>query len=161
MNKQQELFNYVQNFITENNITCAESIYQRDSISLTLSEFCEKCCEFVGYSRLEEFKERVTKWQSETAHLSSPTQIESHPEFKQLVELVKEHPVEIIRFIKVNFREGTTYWIQLLFKALGAGPIIPEKDQGEVTKLADHWIKWLNVGEHAVLYFLRKERTNL
>jgi hypothetical protein len=158
--KQQELFDHVQKFISDNSITCPETIYQTDRIQLTLSEFCEKCCMIVGYSRLEEFKERSQNWMNATVHLSMSWQIEAHPEVEELVRLIREQPVGILRYIKTVFDEGTINWIILLTKALGAGPLIPEEDKGKVRKLAIHWQNWLEAGEHAILYHLEKEKAN-
>ena len=46
---KQKLFDLVKKFIEEQEISCAESIYQMDHVIENAHEFIEKCCELVGY----------------------------------------------------------------------------------------------------------------
>jgi len=52
--KAQLLLEHVQNFIKEYEISCPESVYQRDSVIENAYEFIEKCCEIVGYHKDED-----------------------------------------------------------------------------------------------------------
>lgn len=52
--RKDELFELVEKFIKDNGITCAESIYQRDSLVIGASCFMESCCEIVGYAESDE-----------------------------------------------------------------------------------------------------------
>ena len=47
--QNQKLNGLCAKFISDHNITCAETIYQVDSISLDSLEFIEEICEIVGY----------------------------------------------------------------------------------------------------------------
>ena len=47
--KAEELWNYVQNYIKDNEISCAEAVQQVDSLRIDASNFMEKCCDIVGY----------------------------------------------------------------------------------------------------------------
>jgi hypothetical protein len=47
------LFELVWDFIHENNITCAETIYQNDRVIERSGEFIENLCDVVGYVKEE------------------------------------------------------------------------------------------------------------
>lgn len=44
------LWNLVVDFVQFHDITCAESIYQRDSVQEALANFVESICDKVGYN---------------------------------------------------------------------------------------------------------------
>jgi hypothetical protein len=48
--QKQALWDACEKFIQENQISCPESIYQRDSMWEKSPEFVESVCEIVGYS---------------------------------------------------------------------------------------------------------------
>jgi hypothetical protein len=43
----KELYEYVINFMAENDITCEEDIYQRDGLATTLHDFMASCFDYV------------------------------------------------------------------------------------------------------------------
>jgi hypothetical protein len=47
------LYEEVEKFIAENQITCPETIYQSDRVNVEALEFIERLCEIVGYCELE------------------------------------------------------------------------------------------------------------
>jgi len=49
-----KLYALCKQFIADNEITCPETIYQTDRVSLNALEFIEKLCENVGYAREDE-----------------------------------------------------------------------------------------------------------
>jgi CO dehydrogenase/acetyl-CoA synthase epsilon subunit len=49
MTKEQELFELCKKFIEEQNIFCAETIYQSDRVIENAYEFIEDVCNIVGY----------------------------------------------------------------------------------------------------------------
>lgn len=49
-----ELFDICKEFIKENQITCAEAIYQRDSLVVKSQELLEQICDLLGYYEEEE-----------------------------------------------------------------------------------------------------------
>lgn len=56
----KELFEYVIRFMLENDITCAETIWQSDRIREKHEEFMSKCFELVEkYLNLEESEESI------------------------------------------------------------------------------------------------------
>jgi len=52
--QNQKLSEVCEKFILDHNITCAETIYQVDSVILDAYEFIEKICDIVGYDDLGE-----------------------------------------------------------------------------------------------------------
>lgn len=54
VDRLRELHDHCVNFIQENQITCAESVYQTDRVILNAYEFIEGVCEIVGYVDPEE-----------------------------------------------------------------------------------------------------------
>lgn len=57
IHKAVSLLHYVQNFIENRQITCAEAIHQRDALIEDASYFMERCCDIVGYFEHEHLKE--------------------------------------------------------------------------------------------------------
>ena len=49
-----KLYALCKRFIADNEITCPETIYQTDRVSLNALEFIEQVCENVGYARVED-----------------------------------------------------------------------------------------------------------
>lgn len=54
MDKNQELFELCKRFVSEQNIHCAETIYQSDRVIENAYEFIEHICNIVGYVELED-----------------------------------------------------------------------------------------------------------
>ncbi len=50
MTKEQELFERCKKFVAEQNIFCAETIYQSDRVIENAYEFIEDICNIVGYN---------------------------------------------------------------------------------------------------------------
>ena len=46
---EQQLSEIVKQFVAQNQISCAETIYQTDSVIASAYEFIEKLCDVVGY----------------------------------------------------------------------------------------------------------------
>ena len=53
------LYEEVQKFITDNQITCSETIYQTDRVIVNAYEFLQRICEIVGYCELEESRSDI------------------------------------------------------------------------------------------------------
>lgn len=49
-----ELEREVRAFVEKHNITCAETIYQQDSVILDAMEFIERLVDFTGYKETDE-----------------------------------------------------------------------------------------------------------
>lgn len=54
-----ELWTVVHNFISKQNISCAEAIYQTDKVIINAYEFIEQLCDIVGYD--DDFWEKTRK----------------------------------------------------------------------------------------------------
>lgn len=54
MSKEKKLGKIIKNWIKENEVTCAESIYQCDRVQENMYELVEKLCKVVGYHSIEE-----------------------------------------------------------------------------------------------------------
>lgn len=50
----QKLWNHCTQFVTKNNIYCAETVYQVDRVIINAYEFIEGVCDIVGYQQLED-----------------------------------------------------------------------------------------------------------
>lgn len=48
------LYDKVKEYIEKQQITCGETIYQTDRVSLTSLEFIEECCDIVGYAEIKD-----------------------------------------------------------------------------------------------------------
>lgn len=53
MAKKSELWNLCQKFISEQAITCPETIYQTDRVMENAAELIEEICELIGYAPRE------------------------------------------------------------------------------------------------------------
>lgn len=53
MTPEQRLFAVAQRFIEQQNIFCAETIYQSDRVIVHAYEFIEQVCDIVGYVGLD------------------------------------------------------------------------------------------------------------
>ena len=51
---KKTLLGICQDFIRDNNITCAETVYQSDRVIENAYEFIDKICSLVGYAKEEE-----------------------------------------------------------------------------------------------------------
>lgn len=54
MSKEKELFKLCKKFIEEQDIHCAETVYQSDRVIENAYEFIEEICNIVGYVEDEE-----------------------------------------------------------------------------------------------------------
>lgn len=51
---RKELYRICEEFVTENDIHCPESIYQMDHIIGNAYEFIEKVCDVIGYASIKD-----------------------------------------------------------------------------------------------------------
>jgi len=54
MKIDSELFDLCKEFVTENEISCSEDLYDRDSLQLQALELLEQICDLIGYYEIEE-----------------------------------------------------------------------------------------------------------
>lgn len=54
MSKEENLWALCKKFIEDEKISCAESVYQTDSVIINAYELIEKICNIVGYHKYED-----------------------------------------------------------------------------------------------------------
>lgn len=90
-------------------------------------------------SLTERFYEEANKWSNETAHLSSPTQIQQHPSYQTILNLAVEHKNEIIQLMLQDMKRNHRHWFSALYFLTKENPIQPS-DNGKIDKMIDAWI---------------------
>jgi hypothetical protein len=89
-------------------------------------------------SSLEEiFKEHADRWQRETAHLSSPSQIMLHPSYQAVLGMGDRIVPILLRDLQQNRRP----WFWALSYITKANPLT-RSDAGRMDKMIEAWVKW-------------------
>ena len=83
------------------------------------------------FSRLKE------KWKSETAFLSSISEIAMHPDYQQIIGM----GTTAIPFILQEMTEKPGQWFWALKSITAEDPVLPE-NRGNVKAMTQSWIKW-------------------
>ncbi len=89
------------------------------------------------------FAEHAERWQAETAHLSSPSQIMAHPSYQAILGMGKAVVPLLLRDLQRNRRP----WFWALSYITGENPI-SRSDAGKMDEMISAWVKW---GEKAGL----------
>lgn len=89
------------------------------------------------------FAEHTERWQAETAHLSSPSQVMAHPSYQAILGMGKAVVPLLLRDLQRNRRP----WFAALTYLTGQNPI-SRSDAGKMDKMINAWVKW---GEKAGL----------
>ena len=93
---------------------------------------------------LEEFFYRESeKWNRETAHLSSPSQMRMHPSYKAIHALTKdsEYKRPIICLMLRDQQDNRVFWFEDLCELTGTNPVKKE-DAGRIEKMIRAWTQW-------------------
>jgi hypothetical protein len=83
------------------------------------------------------FRRLATVWLEETAHVSSSTELVSHPAFQEIVGLGR--PVIPLLLRELASRSG--HWHRALKRIPGIDPV-PATDRGNLDKAAEAWLQW-------------------
>jgi hypothetical protein len=89
----------------------------------------------------DRFCEQATRWQRETAHLSSPLQRMMHPSYQAILGMAAEHKQEIIRLMLQDMQKNRRDWILAWSYLTQVNPLNP-RDAGKTDKLIEAWVKW-------------------
>src|SRR5438132_12854265 len=83
------------------------------------------------------FKHHADKWESETAHLSSTSQIMMHPSYQAILGMGDEVVPLLLRDMQQNRRS----WFGALSYITKENPINPS-DAGKMQRMIDIWVRW-------------------
>ena len=83
------------------------------------------------------FQRLAASWRSETAYISSTSQIMAHPAFQ---EIVRMGPA-VIPFILREIEKRPGQWHRALRLITGADPGSTQ-DRGNIGKAAEAWLRW-------------------
>lgn len=83
------------------------------------------------------FQMLKVKWETETAVLSSITEIAMHPAYQQIIGM---GPVAI-PFILAEIKQKPGHWFWALKSITGADPVPPEH-RGRLKQMTEDWLKW-------------------
>ncbi len=85
----------------------------------------------------ERFKRLASAWLTETAYVSSSTDMVAHPAFQEIVAM---GPV-VIPLVFRELENRTGHWHRVLRRITGADPVAAD-DRGSVEKAAQAWLRW-------------------
>lgn len=77
------------------------------------------------------------EWETQTAHLSSITEIAMHPAYQQIIGMGKE----VIPLILKELKKKTGHWFWALKSITGEDPGPPDQ-RGRMDKMRELWLGW-------------------
>lgn len=83
------------------------------------------------------FNTLKAEWESETAHLSSVTEIALHPAYQQIIGM----GTIAIPFILSEMKRKPGHWFWALKSIAGEDPAPPEH-RGRLKQMTEDWLKW-------------------
>lgn len=83
------------------------------------------------------FQMLKVKWESETAVLSSITEIAMHPAYQQIIGM---GPIAI-PFILSEMKKKPNHWFWALKSITGEDPVLSEQ-RGRIKQMAEAWLRW-------------------
>jgi hypothetical protein len=83
------------------------------------------------------FQRLASRWQAETAYVSSSSELVAHPAFQEIVDLGS--PVVPLLLRELEKRSG--HWYRALRRVTGVDPV-PPSDRGNFEKAAQAWLRW-------------------
>jgi hypothetical protein len=87
------------------------------------------------------FLEQADKWQRETEHLSSPTQIMMHPSYQAVLGMARGNEDEVVRLMIHDLQERRRPWFWALSYLTKDNPIKPS-EAGRLDKMIGAWVDW-------------------
>lgn len=85
-----------------------------------------------------EFNELVSRWRSETAHVSSIPDLIMHPIYQKILRMPTS---EVLPLILRELRDRGGFWFPALHAITDENPVDP-KYIGNVTKMTEAWLDW-------------------
>jgi hypothetical protein len=89
----------------------------------------------------QKFLKQATKWQQETDHLSSPTQIMLHPSYQAILGMARDNESDLVRLMLRDLRDNRRLWFWALSYLTKENPIRHE-DIGKLDKMIKAWVEW-------------------
>jgi len=83
------------------------------------------------------FQELTALWESETGHISSLTDLASHPSYQSIIKL----GWDVVPFLLRDLRENSRFWFPALHAITRVRPFDPA-DFGNGKKMTTAWIQW-------------------
>jgi hypothetical protein len=85
----------------------------------------------------EKFQRLAAAWLTDTAYVSSTSDLVAHPAFQEIVGM----GAVVIPLLLRELEKGTGHWHRALRRITGADPVPPE-DRGNIAKAAEDWLRW-------------------
>jgi hypothetical protein len=85
----------------------------------------------------DKFQRLAAAWLTETAHLSSSSDLVAHPAFQEIVGLGPT----VIPLLLRELQNHTGHWHRALRRITGVDPV-PPADRGNIDKAAAAWLRW-------------------
>ena len=85
----------------------------------------------------ETFRQLADQWEEETAYLSSPSQIQSHPAYETIVGM----GAPAVPLILKRLKDQGGHWFSTLRTITAADPV-PPQDRGNVPAMTAAWLEW-------------------
>jgi hypothetical protein len=85
----------------------------------------------------EQFRRLASEWRTETAYVSSTSDLVAHPAFQEIVGMGPA----VIPLLLRELEHRTGPWHRALRRITGADPV-PPADRGNSDKAAEAWLRW-------------------
>ena len=85
----------------------------------------------------ERFSRLVEKWRSETAFVSSVTDMAMHPAYQEIIGMGND----AVPLILAELERAPDHWFWALKAITGADPV-PDEAKGRVEEMARAWLRW-------------------
>lgn len=89
----------------------------------------------------QQFNEQAKKWDTETAHLSSPMQRFSHPSYTAILGMAQIDREKVIDLLLRDMKANRREWFWALSYLTHENPITPQ-DSGKLDRMIDAWVRW-------------------
>lgn len=86
---------------------------------------------------VSKFYSLLSKWRSETYFVSSPSKLQEHQSFKEILELGEK----VIPLILLEMKEKPSLIMMALAKISGVVPYDPS-EKGDLKAMTDAWLAW-------------------
>ena len=83
------------------------------------------------------FRRLADIWRTETAYVSSSSELVAHPAFQEIVSMGPA----VIPLLLRELANGTGHWHRALKRITGIDPVLPT-DRGKIDKAAEAWLRW-------------------
>lgn len=95
----------------------------------------------ISISLEERFQEQANKWRRETEHLSSPSQMMTHPSYQAILGMAQENKPLVIRLLLHDLQTNRRPWFWALSYLTQDNPI-KQADAGKIDRMIKAWVEW-------------------